>query len=130
MTQVAYTRINEGAYPGEFAISEGNGKISREQGIVNGAIAFEPGTVIAKKADGSIAPYDYRGTLTDVDEVAGIAWEGVDLKAGQKRKISYVARLAEVNEKLVVVHAYGAAANPTQKAAVIAALKALTIIAR
>jgi hypothetical protein len=77
--------LNEGRYAGEFVVSEGNGKISREAGAVLGKVtasgkykALDPAAV-----DGSEA-------------AAGILYDAVDASAADAEGVAIV-RLAEVN---------------------------------
>jgi hypothetical protein len=132
MAQIRSSTLAEGVHTGEHLISEGNGNQSREAVVIAGPVVFPAGTLLAKKAaDGTIAPYDFRGTLTDFATVWGVAYEGVSLLAGQAKDITAHVRAAEVNGKLINLHRYAATApNDTQRAAAIAGLKSVGIIAR
>lgn len=99
---VKYFKFVEGKYPGEFLVSEASGNRSREEVTISGPVKFEPGTFLAYGAiaGANPVPFDPASFSGTPQNVLGIAWEGVDLAAGESVKIGVIARDAEVNKTL------------------------------
>ena len=93
--------LNERFYPGAFLISEANGFRSRDTALVKNPggteLVLEAGLVMASlTADASLVPYDNVGT--DGSEVAScILYGGAVIPAGGQKRVTIVARDAEVN---------------------------------
>jgi hypothetical protein len=88
--------LTEGRHAGEFLVSEGNGRISREIITVLSGQTLQPGAVLGKvTASGKykvLAP-----AADDGSEVAaGILYNAVDASGGDAEGVAIV-RLAEVN---------------------------------
>src|SRR5918993_1555799 len=88
--------LQEGRYAGEFVVSEGNGKISRETITVLSGETLEAGAVLGKvTASGKYKALD--PAAVDGSEVAaGILYDAVDASAADAEGVAIV-RLAEVN---------------------------------
>ena len=88
--------LQEGRYAGEFVVSEGNGKISRETITVLSGQTLEAGAVLGKvTASGKYKALD--PAAVDGSEVAaGILYDAVDASAADAEGVAIV-RLAEVN---------------------------------
>ena len=87
----------EGKHTAEFLLSEGNGSISREQGVLrseSGALAA--GTLLGKvTATGELSAYDNADSPVGVGVAVGILYaNAADSTADQK--VTYIARAAEV----------------------------------
>jgi hypothetical protein len=87
--------LNEGRYAGEFVVSEGNGKISRETITVLSGQKLQAGAVLGKiTASGkykALAPAAVDGS----EAAAGILYDAVDASAADAEGVAIV-RLAEV----------------------------------
>ena len=116
----------ESAYTGEFLVSEGNNRISREQVSFAASLTMEPGTVVAKAtADGVYAPLD--PAASDGTEVAaGILYAATSTGAAGGEAV-IIARLAEVVDSLLV---WPASITAEQQAAAVNQLAGLDIITR
>jgi hypothetical protein len=118
--------LNEGRYAGEFLVSEGNGRISRETITVlsgqNLAAAAVLGKVTASGKYKALAPAAVDGSET----AAGILYDAVDASAADAEGVAIV-RLAEVNAAELV---WPAGITTPQQATALGQLRALTIIAR
>lgn len=86
----------EGRHAAEFLLSEGNGEISREKGVLGGSeVSFEPGQVVA--LDGTdLVKYD--GGSADAVGVLLFGGESGDT-------VAYIARKAEVKASALVFDA-------------------------
>ena len=126
------TTLNEGQHTGEFVVSvvdagEGStlcfesGTLKSGDSVVDGQpVILESGEI--RPAVGSV------DTAGDSDEaIVGLAYGAFDATGGAI-PITYVARLAEVNEDLL--HYPTTSDQATTNAAITAALKALFIILR
>lgn len=87
----------EGKHTAEFLLSEGNGSISREQGVLrseSGALAS--GTLLGKvTATDELSAYDNLDSPAGVGAVVGVLYaNATDSTADQK--VTYIARDAEV----------------------------------
>lgn len=100
MAKIKTFRISEGKYPGEFLVSDANGNRSRGKVVVAGPAKFEPGTYLALGSiAGFVEAYDPATLGTGSEDVfAGIAWEGVDLQAGESQEIAAIQRDAVVSQ--------------------------------
>jgi Bacteriophage lambda head decoration protein D len=88
--------LQEGRYAGEFVVSEGNGRISRETITVLSGETLEAGAVLGKvTASGKYKALD--PAAVDGSEIAaGILYDAVDASAADAEGVAIV-RLAEVN---------------------------------
>jgi hypothetical protein len=88
--------LNEGRYAGEFVVSEGNGRISRETITVlsgqNLAAAAVLGKVTASGKYKALAPAAVDGS----EAAAGVLYDAVDASAADAEGVAIV-RLAEVS---------------------------------
>ena len=118
--------LTEGRYAGEFVVSEGNGKISRETITVLSGQNLQAGAVLGKvTASGkykALAPAAVDGS----EAAAGILYDAVDASAADAEGVA-VVRLAEVNAAELV---WPAGITAGQKTTALGQLAALTIIAR
>jgi hypothetical protein len=118
--------LNEGRYAGEFVVSEGNGKISREiitvlsgQNLVAAAVL---GKVTASGKFKALNP-----AAADGSEIAaGILYDAVDASAADAEGVA-VVRLAKVNAAEL---AWPPGITALQQTTALGQLRALTIIAR
>jgi hypothetical protein len=118
--------LTEGRYGGEFLVSEGNGRISRDTIIVLSGQTLQPGAVLGKvTASGKykvLAP-----AADDGSEVAaGILYGAVDASGGDAEGVAIV-RLAEVNAGELV---WPDGIEPAERATALGELALLSIIAR
>jgi len=92
--------LTEATHAGEFLLSEGNGRISRESVTVASGQNLVAGTVIGTiTASGKVAAYD--NTAVDGTATAtGILWDAVNATAAD-RPGAAIVRLAEVNGALL-----------------------------
>jgi hypothetical protein len=112
--------LQEGRYAGEFIVSEGNGKISRETITVLSGEILEAGT-----ASGKYKVLD--PAAVDGSEVAaGILYDAVDASAADAEGVAIV-RLAEVNAAELV---WPAGITGPEQTTALGELAALNIIAR
>ena len=123
-------------YKGEFLVSEGNGEISREAGILSsGEIAADGRVLKWSGTEIVVAAGTLNSAGTSDEDIAGIAYvsyyASADGPAGAvDTPIVFIARLAEVKAANVTYHVSG-----TNAAAKTAAMKAkmkseLQIVAR
>ncbi|OYW51988.1 MAG: hypothetical protein B7Y80_21125 [Hyphomicrobium sp. 32-62-53] len=117
------TVFTEGLRPGEVLLTEANGQISREVGVIaSGSGILAPGTVLGKNStSGKYAPSPATGTDGTQTAVA-VALYGCDATSADQ-KITIIARDAEVKADYLVHHtsvndAPKRAAKATQLAAV------------
>ena len=88
--------LQEGRYAGEFVVSEGNGKISRETITVLSGQNLEAGAVLGKvTASGKYKALD-PAAVDGSEAAAGILYDAVDASAADAEGVAIV-RLAEVN---------------------------------
>ena len=89
--------LTEGKHTAEFLLSEGNGSISREQGILrseSGALAA--GTLLGRvTATGELSAYDNSGSPVGVGVAVGVLYANVP-DSTVDQKVTYIARNAEV----------------------------------
>jgi hypothetical protein len=118
--------LNEGRYAGEFLVSEGNGRISRETITVLSGQTLEAAAVLGTvTASGKYKVLD--PAAVDGSEVAaGILYVAVDASAADAEGVAIV-RLAEVNAAELV---WPAGIIAPEQATALGELAALTIIAR
>ena len=118
--------LNEGRYAGEFIVSEGNGRISRETVTVLSGQSREAGAVLGKvTASGKYRALD--PAAVDGSEVAaGILYEAVDASAADAEGVAIV-RLTEVNAAELL---WPAGITGPEQTAALGELAALNIIAR
>ncbi|WP_095152531.1 head decoration protein [Pseudomonas sp. Irchel s3b5] len=87
----------ETLHAGEFLLSEGAGKISRESILVAAGAALNAGQVLGLiAASNEFAPYD--PVAVDGTEVAACILYGPLGESTEERRASAVVRLAEVSE--------------------------------
>jgi hypothetical protein len=99
------TVLTEGQHTGEFLVSEANGTLSREVGVLLSGQDVKDGRVLKDNGTGKLVEatgsFDTEG-VSDED-IVGIAYG--DAKAdGADAPVVYVARLAEVKAANVVLH--------------------------
>ncbi len=118
--------IEEPARTGEFILSEANGARSRENVTVAQGHTMQPGTVLGVvAASGEYVPLD--PSATDGSETAaGVLYDAVDSTGGAVTAVA-VVRDAELKENYLV---WPAGITDAQKAAALAQLRALGMIAR
>ena len=118
--------LNEGRYAGEFIVSEGNGRISRETITVLSGQNLQAAAVLGKiTASGKykvLAPAAVDGS----EVAAGILYDAVDASAADTEGVAIV-RLAEVNAAEFV---WPASITGGQKTTALGQLASLNIIAR
>ena len=121
-----HARAQEGRYAGEFVVSEGNGKISRETITVLSGQTLEAGAVLGKvTASGKYKALD-PAAVDGSEAAAGILYDAVDASAADAEGVAIV-RLAEVNAAELV---WPAGITAPQQTTALGQLAALTIIAR
>jgi hypothetical protein len=132
---------SESRKTGEFIVSEGHGRISRDATNLEIGHALQDGTVLKyhSHTDGNeLAPlaltdFDTGGALLSTVTIAGILLGPHDSSndaTGQNAEIAgvpYISRLAEVNGALLI---YPSGISATEQAAVVAALAKSFIIVR
>ncbi len=92
--------LTEGKRAGEFLLSEGNGKISRETIILVAGQNLEAGTVLGKiTASGKYAAYA-DGAADGTETAVAILYDNVDATAGDVDAV-VIARYAEVSAALL-----------------------------
>lgn len=124
------TTYTEPLRPLEFLISEANGQRSREKATLTASQgALLPGTVMARvTATGNLVPYDddANGATPGTGIAVGILCYPVDNVAATQ-EVTIIARHAEVQSDLLQ---WEASNDNTEKAAALAELLALGIVAR
>lgn len=125
----------EGQHKGEFLLSEANGTLSREKGILSSGQVVEDGRLLKWSGSELVeAAGTIDSALDSTEDIAGIAYGSYDASAdgpggAVDTPIVYIARMAEVKASAVVLHE--SAVSATQKtAALTAALAAMNIILR
>jgi len=119
--------LTEGKHRREFLVSEGNGGISWEQGIVTAGQNLIGGQVCAL-VDGELVAHDAAADSNGIPTLGAVVLDDdVDATAGAKPGV-YLARLAEVNLSDLTYPAETSVGG--EEAAIIAALKLNNIIAR
>jgi hypothetical protein len=88
------TVFTEGRHAAEFLMSEGERAISRENAVIVPGQDFAPGTILE-------AAGDWYQALTPGGTPAGIALYGVKTTDDAIANTAIIARLAEVNGKLL-----------------------------
>ncbi|MFM0647245.1 head decoration protein [Paraburkholderia bryophila] len=89
----------QGNLTGEFLISEGEGRISREQIVVVKGDALPAGQLLGTIGTGEYAPYN--NTATDGSEVVSAILYGRLAASGESRPAVGIVRLAEVAAQLL-----------------------------
>jgi hypothetical protein len=118
--------LTEGRYAGEFIVSEGNGRISRETITVLSGQNLQAGAVLGKvTASGKYKALD-PAAADGSQSAAVILYEAVDASAADAEGVA-VVRLAEVNAAELV---WPAGITSGQKTTALGQLATLTIIAR
>ena len=88
--------LTEGRYAGEFIVSEGNGKISRETITVLSGQNRQAGAVLGEvTASGKYKALD-PAAVDGSQTAAGVLYDAVDASAADAEGVA-VVRLAEVN---------------------------------
>jgi Bacteriophage lambda head decoration protein D len=118
--------LQEGRYAGEFLVSEGNGRISREIITVLSGETLQAAAVLGKvTASGKYKALD--PAAVDGSEVAaGILYDAVDASAADAEGVAIV-RMAEVNAAELV---WPAGISSGEQTTALGELAALSIIAR
>jgi hypothetical protein len=118
--------LSEGRYAGEFVVSEGNGKISRETITVLSGETLEAAAVLGKvTASGKYKALD--PAAVDGSEVAaGVLYDAVDASAADAEGVA-IERLAEVNAAELV---WPDGISGGEQTTALGELTALNIIAR
>lgn len=121
--------IEEGVYPWAFVLDEANGQRSRHNGVLLSGQNLAAGTVLQLNAQDKLIAWDgLINTAGDAITAAeGILGYSVNATGGDK-KVSYLAREAEVNLKTLTYPEESTAGG--EEAAMIASLAAKQIIAR
>ena len=114
------TAINEGRHTASFILSEASGSRSREEGTLAMGQDLAAGTVL-KSVGGELTAYE---TASDAEVAVGILLAATDATDAAK-KVTYIARDAEVNLKLLTYPA-----GTDEELETIEALAAIGIIAR
>jgi hypothetical protein len=118
--------LNEGRYAGEFLVSEGNGRISRETITVLSGQTLQAAAVLGKvTASGKYKALD-PAAVDGSEAAAGILYDGVDASAADAEGVAIV-RLAEINAAELVWP--DGTTGPEQTTA-LGELAALSVIAR
>ena len=118
--------LTEGRYAGEFIVSEGNGKISRETITVLSSQTLQAGAVLGKvTASGKYKALD-PAAADGPQSAAGIVYDAVDASTADAEGVG-VVRLAEVNAAELV---WPGGITAGQKTTALGQLTALNIIAR
>jgi predicted small secreted protein len=105
--------LQEGRYAGEFVVSEGNGKISRETITVLSGETLEAGAVLGKvTASGKYKVLD-PAAVDGSEAAAGILYDAVDASAADAEGVAIV-RLAEVNAVLLASTLFLSACNTAE----------------
>lgn len=123
------TPKTEGQHTGEYLVSEGNGAISREEGILKSGETVVDGQALQMSSTKLVAAagtLDTEGALDS--DVVGIAYGDYDASAGDVSGVVYIARLAEVKDELLTYPTETTEGG--EKAAVVASLAKLFIITR
>jgi hypothetical protein len=114
--------LNEGRYAGEFLVSEGNGRISRETITVLSGETLEAAAVLGKVT----ASGKYKALDPAAEVAAGILYVAVDASAADAEGVAIV-RLAEVNAAELV---WPAGITGPEQTTALGELAARDIIAR
>jgi hypothetical protein len=118
--------LTEGRYAGEFVVSEGNGRISRETITVLSGETLEAGAVLGKvTASGKYKALD-PAAVDGSEAAAGVLYGAVDASAADAEGVA-IMRLAEVNGAELV---WPAGITAGQKTTALGQLAALNVIAR
>jgi hypothetical protein len=118
--------LQEGRYAGEFIVSEGNGKISRETITVLSGQNLEAAAVLGKvTATGKYKALD-PAAVDGSEAAAGVLYDAVDASAADTEGVTIV-RLVEVNAAELV---WPTGITAPQQTTALGELAALTIIAR
>lgn len=95
--------FTEGFHPEEFLLSEGNGGISREEGVLTAGQNVVDGQAVVFSGGKLIAAVGTPDSDGDADEnVAGLVCGSYDVDADTK--VAYIARLATVRASAVKLH--------------------------
>jgi hypothetical protein len=118
--------LQEGRYAGEFVVSEGNGKISRETITVVSGETLEAGAVLGKiTASGKYKALD-PAAVDGSEAAAAILYDAVDASVADAEGVA-IARLAEVNAAELV---WPDGITGGEKTTALGELAALNIISR
>ena len=118
--------LQEGRYAGEFVVSEGNGRISRETITVLSGQTLEAAAVLGKvTASGKYKVLD-PAAVDGAEVAAGVLYDAVDASAADAEGVA-VVRLAEVNAAELV---WPDGITGGEKTTALGELAALNIIAR
>ena len=118
--------LTEGRFAGEFLVSEGNGRISRETITVLSGQTLSTGAVLGKvTASGKYKALD-PAAVDGSEAAAGILYDAVDASAADAEGVAIV-RLAEVNAAELV---WPDGITGGEQTTALGELAALTIIAR
>jgi Bacteriophage lambda head decoration protein D len=118
--------LQEGRYAGEFLVSEGNGRISREIITVLSGETLQPAAVLGKvTASGKYKALD-PAAVDGSEAAAGLLYDAVDAAAADAEGVAIV-RLAEVNAAELV---WPAGITGPEQTTALGELAALSIIAR
>ena len=118
--------LNEGCFAGEFLVSEGNGRISRETITVLSGQNLQAAAVLGKvTASGKYQALDPAGD-DGSEAAAGILYDAVDASAADAEGVA-VVRMAEVNAAELV---WPDGITGGEQTTALGELAALSIIAR
>jgi hypothetical protein len=118
--------LQEGRYAGEFLVSEGNGRISREVITVLSGEILVAAAVLGKVAASGKYKVLNPAAVDGSEVAAGILYEAVDASAADAEGVA-VVRLAEVNAAELV---WPAGISAGEQTTALGELATLSIIAR
>jgi len=118
--------LTEGHYAGEFIVSEGNGRISRETITVLAGENLQAGAVLGKVTASGKYKELTPGAADGSEAAAGILYDTVDATAADAEGVAIV-RLAEVNAAEIV---WPDGITAGEQTTALSQLAALDIIAR
>ncbi|MGH6912577.1 MAG: head decoration protein [Geminicoccales bacterium] len=118
--------LQEGRFAGEFVVSEGNGRISRETITVLSGQNLQAATVLGKVTASSKYKVLDPAAVDGSEAAAGILYDAVDASAADAQGVAIV-RLAEVNAAELV---WPDGITAPQQTTALGELAALHIIAR
>lgn len=114
----------EGKYTGAFIISQANGSISRDTGVVKSGQKLVAGELVGKEtASGKYVAYNPANIIVGSSTIVGISYDNVDATGGDTRAV-FVVRDAEVRGSDLTYNKVGTVT------AEVAGLKALGLIVR
>lgn len=128
MTTIVKT---ESQHRGEFLVSEANGHLSRETGILASGNVANDGRAV-KMVAGKLVPATGSANSdgTSDEDIVGVVLGDHDATSADVAGVVYIARLAEVKASATTLHAVTGAGEAAATAAVKGALAARNIVLR